>query len=52
MAKKFVETHSSSNAAAHDPGERVQLHKPRHYTIYNIQMQKKKKKKRAKRTID
>ena len=34
MAKKIVETYSSSNAAAHDPEERVQLHKPRHYTIY------------------
>ena len=33
-AKKFVETYSSSNAAAHDPEERVQLHKPRHYTMY------------------
>ena len=27
---RFVETYSSSNAAAHDPEERVQLHKPRH----------------------
>ena len=33
-AKKFVETYnSSSNAAPHDPEERVQLHKPRHYTV-------------------
>ena len=32
-AKKFVETYSSSNVAAHDPEERVQLHKPRHYTM-------------------
>ena len=48
VATKFVETYSSSNAAAHDPEERVQLHKCRHYTI---RMQKKKKK-RAKRTTD
>ena len=33
VAKKFVETYSASNAAAHDPEERVQLHKPIHYTI-------------------
>ena len=37
VAKKNAETYSSSNAAAHDPEERVQLHKPRQYTIYNIQ---------------
>ena len=48
-AKKFVETSSSSNAAAHDPKERVQLHKPRHYTMYKC---KRKRKKLAKRTTD
>ena len=32
VAKKFVETYSSSNTAAHDSKQRVQLHKPRHYT--------------------
>ena len=30
--RKLVETYFSSKAAAHDPEERVQLHKPRHYT--------------------
>ena len=34
VAKIIVETYSSSNAAAHDPEERVQLDKLRHYTIY------------------
>ena len=28
VAKKNVETYSSSNAAAHDPEERAQLNKP------------------------
>ena len=41
MAKKIVETYSSSNAAAHDPEERVQLHKPRHYTIYKCKRKRK-----------
>ena len=49
LAKKLVETYSSSNAAAHDPEERVQLDKPRHYTIYT---DAKEKKKRARRTTD
>ena len=40
-AKKFVETYSSSNAAAHDPEERVQLHKPRHYTMYKCKRKRK-----------
>ena len=48
-AKRFVETYSSSDAAAHDPEERVRLHKPRHYTMYKC---KRKRKKRAKRTTD
>ena len=47
--KKIVETYSSSNAAAHDPEKREQLHKPRHYTIYKC---KRKGKKPAKRTTD
>ena len=53
MAKKYVETYSSSNAAAHDPEERVQLHKPKRYTIYRIEQEKRtnaKKEKRAKGT--
>ena len=42
VAKKtIVETYSSSNAAAHDPEERVQLHKPRHYTIYKCKRKRK-----------
>ena len=41
-AKKLVETYSSSNAAAHDPEERVQLHKPsRHYTFYKCKRKRK-----------
>ena len=40
-AKKFVETYSSSNAAAHDPEERVQLHKPRHYTMEKFKRKRK-----------
>ena len=32
VAKKIAETHSSSNAAVHDPEQRVQLHKARQYT--------------------
>ena len=40
-AKKYVETYSSSNAAAHDPEERVQLHKPRHYTTYKCKRKRK-----------
>ena len=32
--KNIVDTYSSSNAAAHVPEESVQLHKPKHYTIY------------------
>ena len=58
MAKKYVKTrtYSSSNAAAHDPEERVQLNKPKHY--HNIQNwtrekeQLQKKEKRAERTSD
>ena len=42
VANKFVETYYSSNAAAHDPEERVQLHKPRHYTIYKCKKKKEK----------
>ena len=49
VAKKFGETYSPSNAAAHDPEEREQLHKPRHCTIYKC---KRKRKKRARRTTD
>ena len=40
VAKKYVETYSSSNAAAHNPEERVQLHKPRRYTLYRIEQEK------------
>ena len=36
-----METYSSSNAAAHDPEERVQLHKPRHYTLYKSKRKRK-----------
>ena len=43
MAKKFVETYSSSNAAAHNPKERVQLHKPRHYIIQYTNAKEKEK---------
>ena len=50
VAKKIVETYSSSNAAAHDPEERVQLHKPTHYTIYKCK--RKRKNERIKRTTD
>ena len=52
MAKKYVETYSSSNAAAHDPEERMQLNKPKHYTIYKTEQEKKSKckKKKEKRT--
>ena len=40
------------HAAAHDPEDRVQLHKPNHYTIYKIKQEKNNNcKKRAKRTI-
>ena len=46
VAKKYVETYSLSNAAAHDPEERVQLNKPKHYTIYKTKQEKKGKCKR------
>ena len=53
MPNKYVETYSSSNAAAHDPEERVQLNKPKHYTIYRTkqeQMQKTKNERRGRLT--
>ena len=50
VANKFVETYYSSNAAARDPEERVQLHKPRHYTIYKCK--KKRKNERRGRLTD
>ena len=43
VAKKFVERYSSSNAAAHDPKERVQLHKSRHYIIQYTNAKEKEK---------
>ena len=48
VAKKYVETYSSSNAAAHDPEERGQLNKPKHYTIYKTEQEKKSKCKKRK----
>ena len=47
-AVKYVETNSSSNAAAHDPEERVQLNKPKHYTIYKTEQEEKSKCKKKK----
>ena len=49
VAKKYVETYSSSNAAAHDPEERGQLNKPKHYTIYKTEQEKKSKCKKKKK---
>ena len=48
VAKKYVETYSSSNAAAHDPEERVQPRKPKHYTIYKTKQEKNNKCKKIK----
>ena len=48
MAKKYVEMHSSSNVAAHDPEETVQLNKPKHYTIYKTGQKKNSKCKKRK----
>ena len=49
--KKYVETYSSFNAAAKELEERVQLNRPKHYTICKADQTKKektqKKKKRA-----
>ena len=50
VGKKFVQTYSSYNAAAHDPEERVQLHKARHYTMYKCFLTKSNKP--AKRMTD
>ena len=50
MAKKIVETYSSSNAAAHSPVERVELHMPRHCTMYKCK--RKRKSKRRRRVTD
>ena len=49
VAKKCVETYSSSYAAAHDPEERVQLNKPKHDTIYKTEQEKKTKCKKRKK---
>ena len=51
MAKKYVETYSSSNAAAQDPEERVRLTniKKIHYKI-NSRIQKLQKKKKIEQT--
>ena len=40
--------YSSSNAAAHDREERVQLNKPKHYIIYKTGQEKNNKRKKKK----
>ena len=52
VAKKFVERYSSSNAAAHDPKERVQLHKSRHYIIQYTNAKEKEKNEQRGRLTD
>ena len=56
MAKKYVETYSSANAAAQDPEERVRLIniEQLHYKINSLmqKLQKKKKNERTRRLTD
>ena len=48
--QKICGKYSSSNASAHDPEERVQLNKAKHYTIYKTEQEKKRKYKGKKKT--
>ena len=53
VAKKYVETYSSSNAAAQDPEERAQLTNVQYVQyMINFLIQKLQKKHRAKTTTD